>query len=241
MKYLSLWFAVLLLNTAVAQDTKDLIASDSLRVRAYTEPEQQVYVGQQLRLIIELMTDTWFNQAPAYPDLDLDGAIVLQPEQSGGNFSDREQGKTYSGVRHRYLIYPQRTGSFSVPVLKLDLAVAVDSKATPVTVMTNPVQFTAVMPEAAAQLEQFVTTTGLTVKQSYKPELEGLKVGDALTRHHYHESGKCAGAAVAGNSFSGACRTTGLSGTGQAQRPDRTRPLSQLQDRCSDVYSAAGR
>ena len=177
-----LLLSVLLLQTAAAQDADDLIANGNLRVRAYLEPEGEIYIGQQLQLYIEIATDTWLTQPPRYPELDLAGVIALQPAQAGGNFSERAGGKTYAGVRHRYLLYPQRAGEFVIPPFTLTMAVATDAQPVEVTTSTAVLRFSARMPAAAADLSQFVTSSRLTVTETYEPAPEGLKVGDAITR-----------------------------------------------------------
>ena len=60
-------FAALWAPGASAQSAEDLIASGHVRIRHRLEPAEPVYVGQPVRLWIEVMTKTWFLEAPRYP------------------------------------------------------------------------------------------------------------------------------------------------------------------------------
>ncbi len=93
-----------------AEPREQSLRDGRVRVRVSTEPEGRVVIGQQTRLFVDILTDTWFTQAPAYPDVDLDGAIALQPEQLGTNFTERIAGATYAAQRRSYVIFPQRAG-----------------------------------------------------------------------------------------------------------------------------------
>ena len=67
-------------------------AQAEVRVDAYAEPDGNIYLGQRVRLIVDIRTDTWFTRAPRYPELKLDRAIALMPEGFGVNFTERERG-----------------------------------------------------------------------------------------------------------------------------------------------------
>ncbi len=175
-------FLSLILASVPTQSAEDEAASD-VKVRAYLEPEGDIYVGQLARLWIEVSTSTWFTKAPTYPELKLPGAIALMPEQLGVNFSDRVGGKTRSGQRQRYVIIPQRVGDLTIPPLTITLAVAIDGKPSDlIKIQTEPVAMAVVFPEGAEGLEQIITTDKLSVRETYGGNLEGLKVGDAVTR-----------------------------------------------------------
>ena len=90
-------------------------ADDHIRVRPFTEPDGNVYQGQLTCLLVEVETDTWFTTAPRYPEIRVDGAVVLQPDAFGVNFTRREGGKTWAGQRQRNVVFPQRPGTLELP------------------------------------------------------------------------------------------------------------------------------
>ncbi|MCP3983458.1 MAG: protein BatD [bacterium] len=169
---------------AVAQTPQELMRGGRLRVRVSTEPARQVVIGQQTRFFIDILTDTWFTKAPAYPELVLEGAIALMPEQLGTNFTERIDGATFAAQRRSYVIFPQRAGRLEIPSLKVRLGVAAaDGKAgTPFTLRTQPLRLNVVIPAEAEGIESLVTTPRFRVRDKWSRPLDELKVGDAVER-----------------------------------------------------------
>ena len=177
------FLALLFAGPAVAQTPGEPTAAPDVTVRAYLEPDKDIYLGQLVRLWVEVTTSTWFSKAPRYPELQLEGAIVLMPEQLGVNFTDRVGGSTRTGQRQRYAVIPQREGALEIPRLAITTSVSVDAKPSdPVTLQTDALTLTAIMPPGAQDLEQVLTTGNLAVEESYDREFADLKVGDSITR-----------------------------------------------------------
>ncbi len=158
-------------------------ANSEVRVAAYAEPQGNVYLGQRVRLIVDVGTDTWFTSAPRYPELNLDGAIALMPEGFGINFTEREGGKTWALQRQRYVLFPQRVGELTIPPVEIPLAVSADGRPGSMQVVsTPPVTINVVAPPGAADVPAFVTTPRLAVSEDWDRDFDDLKVGDAITR-----------------------------------------------------------
>jgi hypothetical protein len=158
-------------------------APDGQRIDAYLEPAGEVYVGQQLRLTVHLETDTWFASAPRYPEIQIPGAIVLQPEAFAVNSTRREGGRTWTGQRQRYVIFPQRSGTLAIAPFQVTFSAAVDGQPGPPSSLSTPGVTTRVrMPPGGGELAAFVTATALTVRESWDREPADLVVGDALVR-----------------------------------------------------------
>ena len=167
----------------LAQETVDTARPPDVQVRAYIEPEDGLYVGQLARLWVEVSSTAQFGDAPRYEDLKLSGAIVLMPDQFGVNFSKTERGLSYTGQRQRFVIIPQRDGTFSVP--RLSVTVNLKDGTTelePVRVQTEALEFAATFPPGAEELGQVLTTSNMTVEETYDRDTQGLKVGDAIVR-----------------------------------------------------------
>ena len=162
---------------------REILAEDHVRVRVSTEPTRQVVIGQQTRFFVEILTDTWFSKAPSYPELGLEGAIALMPEQLGTNFTERIDGKTFAGQRRSYLIFPQRAGHLEIPSLRIRLGVTEDGKAgAPFTISTRPLRLNVVRPAEVEGVRGLVTTPRLRVREEWTPPRGGLNVGDAVQR-----------------------------------------------------------
>jgi len=166
-----------------AKTPRELLSEGHVRVRVSTEPTRQVVIGQQTRFFVEILTDTWFTKAPAYPELTLEGAIALMPEQLGMNFTERIDGVTFAAQRRSYVIFPQRAGPLKIPSLRIRLGVSEDGKAgTPFTLSTPPLRLNVVLPAEAEGVDGLVTTPRLTVRDRWSKPLDDLKVGDAVER-----------------------------------------------------------
>lgn len=169
---------------ADAQAPRALMDEGHLRVRVSTEPAGQVVIGQQTRFFIDILTDTWFSKAPAYPELVLEGAVALMPEQLGTNFTERIDGVTFAAQRRSYVIFPQRAGRLEMPSLKIRLGIAGgDGKAgTPFILRTPPLRLNVVIPAEAEGIQGLVTTPHFRVRDEWSRPLDELKVGDAVKR-----------------------------------------------------------
>ncbi len=178
-------FVLVLLVPVVAGAMKaeDLVSEGHVRIRVMTEPARQVMMGQQTRLFVEILTDTWFTKAPSYPELILDGAVALMPEQLGTNFTERIDGIPFAAQRRSYVIFPQRAGRLAIPSLQIRLAVSRDSApGEPFVLRTRPLHLNVVLPPEAEGIEGLIATPHLLVHEEWSRPLDALVVGDAVKR-----------------------------------------------------------
>ena len=175
---------VLLNTSAVAQSPHNSSPLESTaEIRAYLEPENGIFVGQLVRLWIEIKSTGRFDKAPRYPDLDVDGAIAIMPEQLGVNFSEREGDQTLVGQRQRYAIIPQRAGELRIPAITVNMTImGEDALPKKVSLRTEAISFAAEMPPGTEGMKSIVTVPKIDVEESYNRDFQGLTVGDAITR-----------------------------------------------------------
>lgn len=171
---------------ALAQTAQELIDSGQLIVRTRLEPEGEVLAGQKVVLWVEMLTATWFPSAPRLPrTLEVPGAIVVQPDSSSVNLTERVGGVTLSGVSRRYLVFPQDAGTIETPPVPLTLVVALESGApSPELSCEAPSQrISARRPPGSEGLGFVLAAPGLTVSERWDPDPAGeLKLGESLTR-----------------------------------------------------------
>ena len=168
-----------------AQTAAELIDSKHVMIRHRLEPQEPVYVGQPVRLWVEVMTRTWFLEAPRYPSsLEIRHAIVIPPEAFGVNASERIDGQTYAVQGRSFTVFPQTPGRFEVPPIPVELVVARDdaSRSPALTLVTDPLVIEARLPAGAVGHGLVLSTPELTVKESYDRGLEGLRVGNSFKR-----------------------------------------------------------
>lgn len=164
-------------------ETEEEQGSPPVIIRSSLSPETGVYVGQKVRLFVEVLTNTWFAKAPQFPELRIPHAICLELSQFGVNFSERIEGETYAAQRKEYVIYPQRAARYSVPSLTVNITYARPGEEPgKVTLLSPPQEFKARVPDEAKGVDYFVTTPQLRVKEEYDRSFDDLKVGDSLTR-----------------------------------------------------------
>jgi len=164
-------------------ETREAEEPAPVMIRSSVEPGTGVYVGQKVKLNVDVMTNTWFPKAPQYPELRIPGAICLEMSQFGINFTERIEGETYAVQRKAYVIYPQKAEQYSVPSLTVEIVYARPGQPHGKASLNSPIQtFTARIPEQAEGLDYFVTTPRLQVAEEYDRKFDGLKVGDSIKR-----------------------------------------------------------
>lgn len=151
-------------------------------VRARVEPPDEVMVGEPARVVVDVLTPTWFLAPPQFPTLDVPGALVVF-EEHGVNLNESIEGTSYSGLQRDYLVYPMREGPFTIPPFEVTVVYAVEAKPSPPTPLpTKPLSFEATVPAAARGLGYFVSARRLDLRQALDPQPKGLAVGGALRR-----------------------------------------------------------
>ena len=173
------------LTPILAQTAEELSQSKHVMIRHRLDPAEPVYVGQPVRVWVEVMTRTWFLEAPRFPPaVEVSNAIVIPPEAFGVNSSERVGSDTYAVQGRSYTVFPQTTGSFEVPPIPVRLVVARDdsSRSPEITLQTDPVTIEARVPAGAEGRGQVLSTPNLSVQEDYDRAVEGLKVGESFKR-----------------------------------------------------------
>ena len=181
MRFLSL---LLLLALPASAGTLDsLLAEDRLRVASWLEPAEEIVVGQEVRLVIEVSTPRWFAGGTRIGAPEIDGLVVLRRNEFALNLSRREAGDTWVVQRWELELYPQRSGEFALPPIQLELAVN-DAEAGILRgqVQTEPLAFRVQLPAAMAGSGSWLATPSLSIRQRVDRDPANLVPGDAFTR-----------------------------------------------------------
>ncbi|WP_435608941.1 hypothetical protein [Pseudomonas knackmussii] len=153
-----------------------------VRVRSTLEPAESVLVGGTLNLQVDVLVDTWFTDAPQMPKLDLDGAVVSEPNGEATHLTEQVDGKTIFGLRYRYQITPQRAQTFLIPALAIRVQPGQGSG--PVVVKSEARRFTAREPSGSEGSDATrLVAQKLEFTQALQRSHELLRVGDSITRH----------------------------------------------------------
>ena len=172
-----------LLSAAVSATTlAELQAADKLRVKTWIEPENNIIARQQIKLQIEISTDTRFSGGTRIGLVEVDDAIVLQREKFALNSVLKEGNKNWVVQQWTLVVYPQRGGRFDIPAIPLHLSIAEQGGEPIVGKTSTPrLSFTATIPEQMLDKPGWVATTLYDVEESFDKPLDQLKPGDALT------------------------------------------------------------
>ncbi len=167
--------AVLALSAAAAAQTPV--------IRAHLEPAGTVTVGEPVKLVVTVLVPNYFTGSPDLPEFELENAIVVLPQETPQNSSERVNGLTYAAITEVYTLYPQQQGTFALPPAQVSVSYA---NAPPKSMVAHlalpPLTFHAEVPAAARGLDYFLPTTRLTIAQKWTPAPKGLRVGDTVER-----------------------------------------------------------
>jgi hypothetical protein len=154
------------------------------KVRTSLGTKGDVWVGQRVTLVVELLAPGTFAGAPAFDLPAVPGVLILKPEDRPTLGTEDADGTTYTVQRHEFAVYPQRAGAVTIPAfpVRFESSAGFGRPTTPQRVTTIPVTFTAKRPPGTDGLATVVTTRDLTVKEDWKPEPGPAKVGAAFTR-----------------------------------------------------------
>jgi hypothetical protein len=160
-------------------------ADESVVLRASIEPKAGIWVGQQVRLLIDVLGRDGWAQIRKFHPFEVSGASVLQVESQGTRLTDTVSGATWTGQHYEWLVFPQRAGAITIPPIVVDVETkdVATQEATAVPDQKTPaVAFQAALPPGADQERGLISTTRLEARQTLAPSTAEFKVGDALKR-----------------------------------------------------------
>lgn len=159
-------------------------------VRVNIRQPRPYLVGQEVRIDVQVLVPNFFMSPLGMPALDVPGAVVTLPDESGLNINETVNGVSYAGIQRSYVFVAQSAGSYTLPpgVITFTYAAqpgkpAEGRVAIPST--TIEVEWPAGMappPEAAGMIVGRTTVTQAIDGDPANVEPEVRRVGDALTR-----------------------------------------------------------
>jgi hypothetical protein len=156
------------------------------KVRASVATKGDIWVGQRVTLVMELLTSGFFATAPAFDLPQVAGVIILPPQDRPVVGSETIDGTSYTTQRHELTVFAQRAGLVHIPdfPVRFESTPAFGKPAVEQRVTTPTVTFTAKLPPGAEDLSSVITTRELTVKEAWEPQPGNgpVKLGAAFTR-----------------------------------------------------------
>ena len=154
------------------------------RVRALIDQQEEAWIGQQVVLKVELLSNglSFGDQSIRLPDIP--GALVLEDTVSTVKLNESVDGDTWQVLSYHYQMFPQRAGRIELPPIDVAFTVSEGYGSEQVTfeLQTEALSFEVRSPPGVDDPTGLVTTTDLNLTVVVSPDPPALKVGDALTR-----------------------------------------------------------
>lgn len=94
-------------------------AEPTVRVKvegaAGDDSAKPVVAGQSVRVTVTILAPNFFLSAPAFPSLQVPGAVVTMPDERGANSTETIDGASFAGITKTYVFTPQTAGDFALP------------------------------------------------------------------------------------------------------------------------------
>ncbi|CAE6844681.1 hypothetical protein R69927_01759 [Paraburkholderia domus] len=178
--FLRLLLVIASLGAACASPTVFADPAPRTMVRAHLEPASPVVAGSEVKLVVDLLTTTWFSEAPNWPIFTVADAIVSLPDEQADNLSEDINGVHWFGVSRAYRIAPQAGKTYDIPPFAITVYPGGSNAL--VQVMTPALKLVATLPPGAQDMAVFFPTAKLTATQTIQPSAQQLRVGDSITR-----------------------------------------------------------
>ena len=158
---------------------------DPVILRTGIAAENPIWVGQRVKLQVDVLARDGWAQIKGVREFEVDGAYVIRLETQGTRLSESVSGQEYSGQRYELSLFPQRGGRITVPAVPVDVEVGGwgAQRGTSLQRLNTPVvDFQVMVPPGAENLQTLISTTELNARQQWVPETQGFKIGDAVKR-----------------------------------------------------------
>jgi hypothetical protein len=143
-----------------------------------------VLVGEHVTIIVELLTTTTFASAPAFEFPKIPGALLMKPEEHPVLGTEQIDGESYTVQRHELVLFVMRPGVAQIPpfTVRFESPPRFGEKAVERRLTTPALQVEARMPPGAEDLPGLIAARELRVDQTWHPQPQKARVGDAFTR-----------------------------------------------------------
>ena len=194
------WFRLICVICTILWSGAQADGADDIILRASIKPKTDIWVGQKVILYVDVLAKDGWAQIKKVRDVEVPGAIAFHVQTQGTRTSETIEGAAYSGQRYEVLLFAQRAGAILVPAVPVDVEVKTfgaggGSKIHRMN--TPPLDFQARIPPGALTGGGLISTTRLSLEETWAPEPGALKVGDAIKRTVVIEAADVTGMAFA--------------------------------------------
>lgn len=180
----TLLLALLLIATpAVSRTVADLERDGQLQISSSVLPSDGIVAGQKIEVAIDIATDRWFAGGTRLRLPEVAGLVILQTNDFASNSTEQRQGQTWVIQRWTLDVYPQKSGTFSMPPVSATVAVSDERDGVVKGKLYSPtVHFEASLPTGLEDGQQWVASPTFSVTQRFDKDIEAVLPGDAILR-----------------------------------------------------------
>lgn len=184
----ALIIALFTFNAHASVTVNDMVRSQDFVISSQLSKSKNVAVGEQVRVVIDLETSTWFTKGTRIKPFSVNNAIVLMEQANVVNSTTRRDGKTFSSQRWEVPLYPLSSGVIDVPPIAVSVSVKGEGGDVSGTVVAQPMQLhTHLASENMSSNVAWVVANDASLTENISlvggsGEQNELFVGDSLTR-----------------------------------------------------------
>jgi hypothetical protein len=148
-------------------------AQEGPLARASLSGADTVWVGQQVKVSIELLAPGYFSSAATFDLPDPDGVVLMPPQDHPVVDGETIDGIYYTVQRHELAAWPMRAGAQSIPPLSIRFAFKrspLDPDGVPAEVTTPSLPFSVKVPPGAQALGTVISARDLSVEDQWQPQ-----------------------------------------------------------------------
>lgn len=155
-----------------------------LRVKASLAGTGELSVGATSTLYLDVLTSTWFTDAPTLPVLNLPNVLVTQPSGEASQLRSTFDGVPFNGLRYSYLISPTVPGTVQIPALTVSASVGESSSPLQASSLPLRVQAAGAPSQGSAPGTpgQSLAASSVQATQRFTDSAQPLAVGDRISR-----------------------------------------------------------
>jgi hypothetical protein len=155
------------------------------KVRTSLDTRADLWVGQRVTLVVELLAPGFFSGAPAFDLPNAPGMLLVPPSGSPVVSSEMIEGTAYTVQRHEVSVFAHKVGAEVIPPITVRFQFKrhpLDKEPEAVRLKTGALRFTTKAPAGAERLGGMISARHLEVVEKWSPEPGKAKAGDAFTR-----------------------------------------------------------
>ena len=172
--------SMLVLQMAMAANS---LGAERLFVDTDAVPSEASWVGQQVLFEMVIAMDERPQGPPRFLLPDVPGGILLEVSGRPGYGTEERDGREYTTWRYRFAFYPQRDGTHTIPPIGARVSLPMgDGTWRAFTGHTARFKLEANWPKGAEGLRALISTEKFEAIETWEPDNETPRVGDAITR-----------------------------------------------------------